>query len=79
MGLRRIAQEIAIQMKERKLRFNVDNDLELEEVIAETCEYVDDTYRGGPVDKVEQYLTETMQNFPEHIEPIREYIQPITA
>lgn len=79
MGLKRIAQELTIQMKARKLRFNIESDLELEEVIAESCEYIDDAYRGADVDKVDQYLTETMLNYPEHIEPIREYIEPIAA
>ena len=78
MGTRRIAQELKIQMKERGLKFNVTDPLELEEVIAETSEYIFDSYArsGDDIDKVRDYLKETMENYPEHIEPIREYIQP---
>lgn len=79
MGTRRIQQELKIQMKERGLRFNVLNNLELEEVLAETAEYVYDAYckSGDDIDKVKAYLDETMECYPEHIEPIREYIEPI--
>lgn len=78
MGVRRIAQELKIQMKERGLRFKVDSELELEEVLQESAEYVFDAYAlsGDDVQKVSDYLKETMENYPEHIEPIREYIEP---
>lgn len=79
MGLRQLEQELKKQMKQRGLRFNVESKLELEEVIAESCEYLQEAYRGSEAEMVDQYLTETMQNYPEHIEPIREYIEPIAA
>lgn len=78
MGERRIAQELKIQMKEQGLKFTITDPLELEEVIAETAEYIFDSYArsGDDINKVRDYLKETMENYPEHIEPIREYIQP---
>jgi hypothetical protein len=78
---RNIEHELIKQMAERRLRFNVESAAELEEVLEESGEYIADAYERIPGDaaKVQAYLDETMKNYPEHIEPIREYILPIAA
>lgn len=79
MCLQTIQDELTKQMAERGLKFNIDCDDELREVVEESSEYIDEIYDGPDAEKVMQYLDETMLNYPEHIEPIREYIQHIAA
>ncbi len=79
MGLQRIQDELVRQMKDKRLRFNIESDGELREVIEESSEYIEENYPGNDMQKVTAYLNETMENYPEHIEPIREYIERIAA
>lgn len=79
MGLQNIQDQLVKQMAAKNLRFNIESESELREVIEESSEYIQENYDGNDMAKVEQYLTETMENYPEHIEPIREYIEQIAA
>lgn len=78
MGKRQIQRELVKQMKAQNLRFTVTDELELEEILDETAEYITWAYErtDGDAAKVTEYLRETKENYPEHIEPIREYIEP---
>lgn len=76
--LQRIQDELVKQMAQRGLRFNIESKAELREVLEETSEYINEDYYGRSPDvMVSRYLDETMESYPEHIEPIREYIEPI--
>jgi hypothetical protein len=73
---KQIAEQLTRQMAEQKLRFDVLNADEEREVIEETTEYIIENYAGTPAEMVEDYIKETLEQYPEHIERIREYIQP---
>jgi|GEM_PF-5829718 len=79
MGLQRIQDALKKQMAERRLRFNITDELDLREVIEETSDYISEYYESAHSDaeKVKLYLDDCLEAYPEHIEPIREYIEPI--
>lgn len=73
--------ELVRQMTDRMLKFNVHDRLELEEVLDESAEYIMDVYGFEQTAKacVSAYLDEFIDVFPEHIERLHDYIQPIAA